>query len=189
MRRSMVLALLALGLLPFSSCTCRESAPEPPPPKLAGSGGFGAMVTPRKKLELPDRVTGQITPNDIAPQAAPTPPAKVFDTTLPDNFPDGIPILEGSEVMAVQKLANNARNVVFTADGESEEIFTKYKKTMQGNGWGNPSQEYQSKDQSFLTFKKGDTVTNISVTKDPKTGKRVVAVMYYEEKPLPFAEF
>jgi hypothetical protein len=184
----MALGAVALGLLPFSSCTCRETASEPPP-KAAAPGGFGAMVTPRKKLDVPDRIVGQITPQVVEPQEAPTLPAKVEDASVPESFPEGIPIPEGSEVMAVQKLANDARNVVFSTEGEAPELFKLYKESMQENGWGNPTQEFQSKDQSFLTFKKGNTITNISVTKDPKSGRRVVAVMYYDEQPLPFPEF
>jgi hypothetical protein len=184
----MALGALALGLLPFSSCTCRETTSEPPS-KVAAPGGFGAMVTPRKKLDLPDRITGEVTPQAVDPKGAPTPPAKIAQDTVPENFPDGIPIPEGSEVMAVQKLANDARNVVFSTEGEAPELFKMYKKSMQEKGWGSPKQEFESKDQSFLTFQKGKTVTNISVTKDPKTGRRVVAVMYYDEQPLPFPEF
>jgi hypothetical protein len=100
-----------------------------------------------------------------------------------------VPLPYGATVMAVQSLANNAHSVVFSTDSDTPETFNLYKNTMKGSGWGNPTQEYQGKEQSFLSFKKGDTITNISVSKDPKTGKRIVAVMYYDEKPLPFPEF
>src|SRR6185295_5244890 len=108
---------------------------------------------------------------------------------VPENFPEGIPIPEGSEVMAVQHLANDARNVIFSTEGDAPQLFSLYKDSMKGHGWGEPTQQYQGKEQSFLSFKKGETITNISVTKDPRSGKRVVAVMYYDEKPLPFPEF
>lgn len=185
--RAMRLAALVASLLPFSSCTCHQQAPEPP--KVAErSGGFGAIMTPRK---LPERPEGRITPREpeLADKEVPTPAAKLPQTTVPENFPEGVPIPEGSEVMAVQSLANDARNVVFATEGESPQLFKLYKDSMQDSGWGNPTQEYQGQEQSFLSFKKDDTIINISVSKDPRSGKRVVAVMYYEEKPLPFPEF
>jgi hypothetical protein len=184
--RSIRLAALAVSLLPFSSCTCQSQAPAPP--KVAERSGFGAIMTPRK---LPERVEARITPREVEPpeQEPPTPPAKVSQGTVPENFPEGVPIPEGSEVMAVQKLANDASNVVFATEGDSPQLFKLYKDTMQDKGWGNPTQEYEGKDQSFLSFKKDATIINISVSKDPRSGRRVVAVMYYEEKPLPFSEF
>lgn len=185
----MVLAAVALGLLPMHSCTCRSSAPELPPTPAERHGGFGAVITPRK---LPDRVAGMITPGGAEPPgevALPTMLPTPEQADLPDNFPDGVPVPEGSHVMAVQTLANDARNVVFTTEAENREVFSLYRDTMTRNGWGDPTQEYEGRDNAFLSFKKGDTITNISVSKDPRTGKRVVAVMYYEEKPLPFDEF
>jgi hypothetical protein len=32
-------------------------------------------------------------------------------------------------------------------------------------------------------------ITNLTISKDPKTGRQVVAIMYYEEEDLPFPEF
>jgi hypothetical protein len=185
-RRTIPLAALSLALLPFSSCTCSSSTPAAPVSVAERHPGFGAIVTPRK---LPDRVPGAITPRDAAAGPAPTVPATPNQASVPDNFPDGVPIPQGSQVMAVQNLANDARNVIFSSDADSPELFQLYKDSMTSNGWGKPTQEFQGKDQSFLSFKKGDTVTNISVSRDPSTGKRVVAVMYYDEKPLPFEEF
>jgi hypothetical protein len=187
-RRSMLLAAVAVSLLPVSSCTCHQETPEPPPKLAARPLSFGAGVTPR---QLPDQLQAQgvITPRMITPAAAPSLPPTPDQSKIPDNFPEGVPLPYGAKVMAVQNLANNAQSVVFSTDSDTPETFNLYKNTMTGSGWGNPTQEYQGKEQSFLSFKKGDTITNISVSKDPKTGKRIVAVMYYEEKPLPFPEF
>ena len=55
---------------------------------------------------------------------------------------------------------------------------------MSGDGW-NVFQEYQHKNQSFVSFRKGKMINNMTVAKDPRTGKQIVAVMYYEEQPLP----
>jgi hypothetical protein len=178
---------MVVSLLPFSSCTCQRDTPEPPPKLVQRPGGFGGVITPRK---LPERVVeAQITPREMTPAAAPTMPATPDQSSVPDSFPEGVPIPAGSTVLAVQSLANDARNVVFATEGETPQLFNLYKDSMRGSGWGNPTQEYQGKEQSFLSFKKGDTITNISVSKDPKSGRRIVAVMYYDEKPLPFPEF
>lgn len=186
-RRSFSLVAVAVGLLPFSSCTCYRDTPEPPAKVAERPKGFGAMVTPRK---LPDRVEGEVPPAEVEPKQALAPTLSLTPepASLPENFPQDIPIPEGSNVMAVQHLANDARSVIFSTEGESPQLFSFYKDSMKKT-WGEPTQQYQGKEQSFLSFKKGDTVTNISVSKDPKSGKRIVAVMYYDEKPLPFPEF
>ena len=183
MRWPMLPILVAASLLSFGSCTCHDETPEKPA-KLAERPL--AFVTPRKP-ELPQ---ARSTPQAVAaPPTVPSAKATPDQTSLPENFPEGVPLPYGGKVMAVQNLANNARNVVFSSDGDTPDLFNLYKNTMSGSGWGKPTQEYQGKDQSFLSFKRGDTITNVSVSKDPKTGKRIVAVMYYDEKPLPFPEF
>jgi hypothetical protein len=162
--------------------------PEPPPKAVERPRGFGAVVTPR---QAPDHLVAAVTPHSLAAREQPTlPPAPTpaEKAEIPDDFPQGVPVPEGAKVMAVQQLANNAHNVIFSAEGESPQIFTFYKDSMKGSGW-NVTQEYQGKDQSFLSFKRGKTVTNMSVSRDPKTGKRIVAIMYYEEEDLPFPEF
>ena len=62
---------------------------------------------------------------------------------------------------------------------------------MKGIGGGtSQGRNTKAREQSFLSFKKGNTVTNMSVSKDPKTGKpKIAVVMYYDEEPLPFPEF
>ena len=188
-RRSMsVIPLAGLLLLPFSSCTCFRETPEPPPAKVAARpGGFGAGVTTRKPPE--PIAPGHVEAPVAEPKQIPTIEPTAEQAKVPENFPEGIPIPEGSQVMAVQHLANDARNVIFSTENDAPQLFSLYKDSMKGNGWGEPTQQYQGKEQSFLSFKKGETITNISVAKDPRTGKRIVAVMYYDEKPLPFPEF
>jgi hypothetical protein len=192
MRRWISWATVAVSLLPFSSCTCYQETPEPPT-KVAARPGFGTGIATRK---LPERVEQPNVPPPVAaapkqaPTVPPTPQETPQEAKVPENFPAGIPIPEGSEVMAVQHLANDARNVIFSTERtDTPQLFSLYKDSMRGSGWGEPTQQYQGKDTSFLSFKKGDTITNISVSKDPKSGKRIVAVMYYEEQPLPFPEF
>lgn len=190
MRRVTPFALIALCVLPFSSCTCSSSTPEMPPAKPTRASGFGGLKPTMRSLpEAPERVEGVITPAAVETKAPPTvigTPAN--EARIPDDFPSDIPVYAGANVMAAQVMANKATNVIFGVDAERPEVFNFYKNTMTGNGW-KTTQQYEGNDQSFLTFEKDGVTTNVSITKDPKTGKKVIAVMYYKEEPLPFAEF
>jgi hypothetical protein len=190
MRRLMPFVVIALCALPFSSCTCgSQTAEAPPKAATRPGGGFGSVVTPRRPPDPNAPDAGMITPRVIETHAAPslavTPASQ---SKIPDSFPQDVPLYAGAEVMAVQVLANKANNVIFGVDADAPEVFKFYKDTMKKGGW-NSTQEYQGKDQSFLSFKKDKTVTNVSVSTDPKSGKKVIAIMYYDEEPLPFAEF
>lgn len=186
-RRWIPLTLLAASLLPFSSCTCHQQTPEPPAKTVERSGGFGVKAATRRPPGMPP--VSEVSPvGALEPTKPPDVPAGAEKAEVPDDFPSDVPVPEGSEVVAVQELANKAHNVVFSAEGDTKQIFKFYKDTLSKKDW-NVTQEYEGKDQSFLTFKKDKTVTNMVVSTDPKTGKRVVAIMYYEEEDLPFPEF
>ncbi len=188
MRRVTPFALIALCVLPFSSCTCSSSTPEPPPAARTRSSGFsGLKPTMRSLPDAPERAEGLVTPRAVdtkAPPALGTPIA----AKIPDDFPSDVPVYSGANVMAAQVLANKATNVIFGVDADRPEVFKFYKNTMQSNGWKS-TQEYEGNEQSFLSFQKDGMTTNVSVSTDPKTGKKVIAVMYYTEDPLPFPEF
>ena len=185
-RRSLrgLLWLLAGGAA-FGSCTCNRELP-PPPERVERQGGFAAALpTPRRTTSqvLAARVT-PIIPTVPSTGETPTPGA----VGLPEDFPADVPVFRDAEAFAVQNLAGNARNVLFHANAEPKEIFAYYRDAMRDQGW-NVAQEYQQKDQSFLSFRKGRTITNMTVAKDPRTGKQIIAIMYYEEEELPFPEF
>lgn len=186
-RRCARLALVALLALPFNSCTCGSHAPEPPPtPTARKAGGWSVKATPRAAQE---QTKGELVRPGAEAREAPTvsgTPSGPAD--LPANFPADVPLPEGSEIKAVQEMPNGAHNVVFATDDETPKLFSLYKDNMSGKGW-KVEQEYGGNERSFLSFKKGDTITNVIITKDPTTGKKVVAVMYYEEERLPFPEF
>jgi len=186
-RRIAPFVLIAFATLPFSSCTCGSNS-EPAPPKLAtrAPGGFGS-VTSRRPPDAPD--SGLITPQAVETQPMPTISiTPVSQSQIPDSFPKDVPIFDGAEVKTVQEMANKSNNVVFEVDADRAQVFKFYKDSMKKNGWKS-EQEYDGKEQSFLSFKKDKTVTNVSVSTDPKTGKKFIAVMYYNEEPLPFPEF
>jgi hypothetical protein len=181
---------VALCTLPFSSCTCgSQTAEAPPKAATRPSGGFGSVNTSRKPPEARDPAEGDLVPQAIATHAPPelkvTP---VSQAEVPENFPKDVPVFDGATVKAVQQLANKSNNVVFDVDAETPQVFKFYKDSMKKSGWKSTG-EYEGKEQSFLSFTKDKTVTNVSVSTDPKTGKKVIAIMYYQEEPLPFAEF
>jgi hypothetical protein len=175
--------------LTFSSCTCSSTAPEAPPTPQARAGGFGGMLRTPNERALPDVAKGVATPSSVEARPAPTLPTAPAEAKLPDDFPSDVPVFEGAKVAQVQQLANNAHNVIFTVeDAEAPKVYEFYKNDMEHSGW-KTEQQFTGNDQSFLSFKKDKTVTNVSISKDPKSGKRVIAVMYYQEEPLPFPEF
>jgi hypothetical protein len=186
-RRCVRLALVALLALPFGSCTCGSHTPEPPPtPAARKLGGWSIKTTPRAAHE---QAEGEIVRSAPEAREAPTVSGTPSGPAeLPADFPADIPVPEGAEVTAASEGPQGSQNVVFAADAETPKLFSLYKDNMSGNGW-KVEQEYGGKERSFLSFKKGDTITNVMISEDPKTGKKVVAVMYYEEEPLPFPEF
>ena len=180
-------ALLGVASLSFTSCTCQRDLPDPPVKSVERkAGGFGAsLTTPRKP---PDRLAAaRVTPMEQeAPEAIDTPTPTV--AALPDDFPSGVPVYEDAEIFGVQELSQNGKNVLFYADDSAPQIFSYYKGNMQEEGW-KVAQEYEAQEQSFLSFRKDGTITNLTIVKDPKSGRRVIAIMYYDEDTLPFAEF
>jgi hypothetical protein len=187
MKRVSAFVAVAAVALAFSSCTCSSTTPEAPPTPQPRAGGFG-MLKPTER-QAPDIAKGVVTPKAVEAREAPTVPTGPVEAKLPEDFPTDIPVFDGAKVAAVQKLANDANNVIFTVDDvDAPKVFDFYKSDMEHGGW-KTEQEYQGNNQSFLSFKKDGMITNVSVTKDPKSGKRVIAVMYYKEEPLPFPEF
>lgn len=188
-----VFAVILAAALSFSSCTCQRDVPEPPQrtSRLDGDRAWSGLPTPRRvrpgdqagKIER-DIPTRRSRPTGL-PTADPTPPQEV---EIPEDFPTGVPVFKDAEVFGVQNLAAGAKNVLFRTDGDVPEVFSFYKDSMSGEGW-DMKQEYQQNNQSFLSFEKDGMITNMTVARDPNTGKQVIAVMYYKQEPLPFEEF
>lgn len=187
MRWFRISAWIFIASLAFGSCTCQRDLPEPPKASERRPGGFQASFATRapRKAKVVERLA-RITPLQPTIPAERTPPK--VDAGLPDDFPSDIPLLDGAETFAVQNLAKGAKNVLFYVDEDAPKVFDFYKENMDHEGW-KATQEYQQKYQSFLSFKKDRMVTNMTISKDPKTGRQVVAIMYYEEEELPFPEF
>lgn len=177
-----------VGGLAFSSCTCQRDLPDPPKASERNASGFQAALPTRalRKAEVVERLARMTPIEPTIPEAEATPPRD--EAGLPENFPTDIPLFEGAETFAVQNLAQGAKNVLFHVDAEAPMVFDFYKQSMDQEGW-KVTQEAQQQYQSFLSFKKDKMITNMTISKDPKTGRQVVAIMYYEEEDLPFPEF
>jgi hypothetical protein len=185
--------LLALGLA-FSSCTCQRDLPEPPK-KTSGlrKDAWSGLPTPARaqRRDLPDRELPQrrvIERDDAVELPTQEPRFAQEDAEIPEDFPEGVPVFKDAEVFGVQNLAAGAKNVLFHTDGDVAEVFQYYKDEMSSGGW-DVKQQYQQSSQSFLSFERDGMVTNMTVATDSKTGKQVIAVMYYKQEPLPFEEF
>jgi hypothetical protein len=191
MARGMRFALLGLcSAISIQSCTCHDEPPLETSAKIESREGFNAALPTRKREPRKDddvlarmRLTPEIPPT-LPPTAPPTPGA----VALPDDFPADVPVFKDAEPVAVQNVAHNGHTVLFHVDAEPKEVFSFYKEKMSKAGW-NTAQEYTTKAQSFLSFQQGKTITNVTIAKDAKTGKQVIAVMYYDEPELPFPEF
>jgi hypothetical protein len=187
LRGLLFVSALGLGL---GSCTCHREVPTPPQAEKRAPG-FQAALPTKRGPDRPD--PGELVSRASPRQAPPTvpPPAETPTVTaaeLPADFPEDIPLFKDAKPFAVQELAGNARNVILQVDAEAPEVFSYYKGNMETEGW-DVTQEYEQKHQSFLSFRKGDMITNMTIAKDPRTGKQLIAIMYYKEEPLPFPEF
>jgi hypothetical protein len=182
--------MVFLAGMTISSCTCQRSVPEPPEQFSRPKGFVASLPTPRRpRAEGPEdgKLAAQrLTPQATIPEAALTPRYEAVD--LPEDFPDEVPVFKDAEPFSVQELAAGARNVLFHVDAPQTEVFSFYRNTLSTNGW-KVTQEFQAKEHAFLSFKKGDLVTNMTVSTDPRTGKQIIAIMYQTEEPLPFPEF
>lgn len=187
-RWSGALAIAILASVPFSSCTCQRDLPEVPTKTAKNTrDAWSGLPTARPVKPLDGR--GNLptaAPREAAkPTALPTPAEKV---ELPQDFPSGVPIVDGAELFGVQTVGRGGKNVLFHTDEQVAQVFDFYKTSMRGEGW-DVKQEFQQNYQSFLSFQKDNTITNMTVVEDPATGKRIIAVMYYQQEELPFPEF
>jgi len=179
-------ASLLVAATLFSSCTCHKELSESTPRAFeAGTPGFrvsGAKVTPQARVQvLP------ATPAPTAPQVAEASPAPPVD--LPSDFPQDVPVYKDAAVTQVQNLANNAHNVIFRTTAPVAEVYTFYENKMTASGW-DVTQQVQRGSHAFISFRKGDLITNLTVAEDPQNpGKQVIAIMYEQERPLEFDEF
>ena len=174
-------ACIAMSL---SSCECQCQKSRPPelsedskgpdfgagkPPAMAD----GVRPTPAEKAEVP-------TPEQVAET---TPPP------LPDDFPKDMPVLEDAAVAQVQNLPNDAHNVIFTTEKPVAGITNFYRKKLEDSGW-KLTQTAERGNHAFISFKRGNMIAHIQVAEDSRyPGKRIVAIMYEDEKPLPFEDF
>jgi hypothetical protein len=164
----------------LSSCQCQRTHP----PEISDAPKASELSAPKP----PAMAESKPTP---AAKAEPEPEEQtaVEPPPLPDDFPKDIPVLEGSTVAQVQNLANNARNVIFVTDKPVGNIATFYRKQLEDKGW-KMTQNSVRESHAFVSFKRGNLIANLQVAQDSRyPGKRLVAIMYEDEKPLPFDDF
>lgn len=185
---SLVASGVLLGATMFSSCTCHKEVSLPPTlEEAARPGGFhasGPKITPQTKAEAPTvpPVPTRARFGESGP--TPTPPADV-----PANFPKDVPIFKDAELSRVQDLANDAHNVIFNTAAPVGDVFSFYQNKMTSAGW-KVSEQFQRPGHAFLKFEKGNQVANVTIAEDVSNpGKKVIAIMYEEQQPLPFDEF
>jgi len=111
-------------------------------------------------------------------------PTPAGELALPNDFPSDVPIYAGASLMAVQRTGGNGRNVLFGSSAPAPEIYRFYERELKANGY-ELTQQYEAQTQSFLSFKKGQLITNIVIAPDPNDPKRqVIAIMYHTEEPV-----
>ncbi len=170
----------------FSSCTCQREAP----PQLGAlptrAPGFQATVsTPAASPRAAALPTGSPTVARLTLETptAPVGPTPAGELTLPDNFPRDVPVYAGANLITVQRMGGEGRNVLFGSSAPAPEIYRFYEKELKANGY-ELTQQYETQTQSFLSFKKGQLITNIVIAQDPNDPKRqVIAIMYHTEEP------
>lgn len=174
--------VLAAGMA-FSSCTCSEDVP-PPPETRQRSAGFAAKLPTQPRSQ---RVAAAPpTPNLPVTPLRDTP--TIGEAVLPENFPTDVPVFENAQAFAVQNLAGEAKNVLFYSEGEPRKIYDFYVDKMEKSGW-KTEQQYQTREQSFLSFRKGRMIANMTISKDPRSERQIIGIMYQQEDELPFPEF
>jgi hypothetical protein len=120
----------------------------------------------------------------VAAGPSPTPPAGV-----PDNWPKDVPIYKDAALSQVQNLANNAHNVIFSTSDQISNVTSFYQDKMTDAGW-KVTEQFEHGDHAFYKFEKGQMVANLTVADDAQNpGKKIIAIMYEEQQPLPFDEF
>jgi hypothetical protein len=183
---SVVASGLVFGAAVFSSCTCHKEVSQPTafqePP--SGFHASGAKPTPQVRAQAPTVTPVKPFGPQVAAGPSPTPPAGV-----PDNWPKDMPIYKDATLGQVQNLANNAHNVIFSTSDQIPDVTRFYQEKMTSAGW-KITEQLDRPNHAFYKFEKGQMVANLTVADDAQhPGKKIIAIMYEEQQPLPFDEF
>ncbi len=183
---SVVASGLVFGAAVFSSCTCHQQVSQPPtfhePP--SGFHAAGPKPTPQMRAQGPTVTPVKRFEHQVAAGPSPTPPADV-----PADWPKDMPIYKDAALSRVQNLANNAHNVIFSTSDQISNVTRFYQDKMTGAGW-KITEQFERQNHAFYKFEKGQMVANLTVADDAQNpGKKIIAIMYEEQKPLPFNEF
>lgn len=172
-----------LSAMLFASCTCHEQVAERPAFQEPPSG-FHAAQSPGHAQAAPTLTPEKAPPQEVAAAPTETPAAQI-----PEDFPKEVPIYKDAAVAQVQSLANNAHNVIFSTAAPVADVSAFYHQQLTQSGW-RVTQEFSRGNHSFMSFQKGNMITNVTVAEDiHHPGKQFIAIMYEEQKPLDFDEF
>lgn len=183
------LPLLFAGSL-ISSCTCSQQTEQvaKPAAPVDRHVGFdtGQNIQVGKAPNAPDMPA---TPNQFPPTPQAENPDQNQVAEIPADFPSDVQLMQDAEVAGVHEMAQNARSVLLRTDQELPGMYSFYEKDLKAKGW-TLEQNYQAKDQAFLGFRRGNTILNMTIAKDPNNPtKRLVNVMYQEDHKPDFDEF
>ena len=175
----------------FGSCTCHQQVEQTAgSPNLAKSGiadrpaGFD---TGQKDLKLGQAPAAPAMPP--TPNQAPPPPAQGDVAEIPADFPSDVKLMQDAELANVREMAQNAHAVLVRTEQELPQVYSFYESDLKSKGW-TLEQNYQAENQAFLGFRRGNTILNMTIAKDPNNpGKRLVNIMYQEDQKPDFDEF
>lgn len=184
---SVVASGLVLGAAVFSSCTCQRQVNQPAgfqePPSGFHAAGPKMTALPHALARVPTPAGPAINPQ-VAAGPTTTPAADV-----PADFPKDVPIYKDAAVSRVQDLANNGHNVIFSTSDQIPQVLSFYQDQMTRAGW-KITEQFARENHGFFKFEKGNMIANLTVADDVQhPGKKIIAIMYEEQQPLPFDEF
>jgi hypothetical protein len=183
MRYAKPAAVLILGSAIFVSCQC-EKATEPLPSNTTGFAERPGILPSHTAIKVAAKPTA--TAVQVVAASTPTVPS---DLKMPDDFPKDVPVFKGAQLSQVQDLPNNAHNVIFSVAAPVSEVNQFYSNALTKAGWTN-TQSMERPEHAFMTFEQGKMKANVTIAEDAQNpGKKVIAIMYYEELPLDFDEF
>ena len=183
---SVVAGGLVLGGLVFSSCTCQRQANQPGGFQEPPSGFHAAAPKPtaQPRVQAPVPAVQPPLKPEVASGPTPTPPADV-----PADFPKDVPIYKDAALSRVQDLANNAHNVIFSTSDQIPQVLSFYQDKMTRAGW-KITEQFARENHGFFKFEKGNMIANLTIADDVQhPGKKIIAIMYEEQQPLPFDDF
>lgn len=182
MRYAKAAAVLLVGSAMFMSCQCEQATPPVP----TNTGDFAERSAKNNTPTVAKPPAATATHTAAVAAATPTPQT---DVKLPDSFPKDVPVFKGATLSQVQDAPADGHNVIFHSTAPVSEVNRFYHDTLTKAGW-KQTQTMDRENHAFMTYEQGSTKVNITIADDGNNpGQKIIAIMYYDEPPLPFDEF